>query len=91
MIKQKTIKHKKQNFLAQVTLEFIFCFLMVLLIFYSCVKAMQWFGKATIAPHAQHRSMHQSQTNAFLQINQPADFPVPIRLMHRGNIFDTGY
>lgn len=33
-----------QNFKAQVTLEFTFCFLIVLLIFYGCLKAFEWVG-----------------------------------------------
>ena len=80
----------EKNTSAQVTLEFTFCFLIVLLIFYSCVKALQWYGKAIIAPHVQQFSIHEA-INPKNQLRNPADTHVPIRIMYRGEFLNTGY
>ncbi len=39
----------------QVTLEFTFCFIIVLLFFYSVVKAMQWAGVSLASPTRKHQ------------------------------------
>ena len=49
--------YKKRE--AQATLEFVFCILIVFLIFYSCVKAMQWTGKALVKPGTEHQTIWQ--------------------------------
>ena len=45
---------------AQATLEFVFCFIVVLLIFYSCVKAMQWVGIALVRPSIEHKMITEN-------------------------------
>ena len=45
--------HKKS---AQVTAEFTFCFIMVLLLFYGCVMAFRWAGASLAARRVAHDS-----------------------------------
>lgn len=52
MIKQKQKSFFQQT--AQATLEFAFAFIVLVLIFYGCVKAMQWLGIIAISPIQQH-------------------------------------
>ncbi|MDD3374218.1 MAG: hypothetical protein PHY73_00650 [Candidatus Omnitrophica bacterium] len=59
MVKIK-INQKK----AQATLEFVFAFIVVMLIFYSCVKALQWAGIIFVRPIVSNESVKQ---------NPPAD------------------
>lgn len=75
---------------AQVTLEFIFCFLVVLLIFYSCVRALQWFGQAIVAPHHEHRKMHQTAPLT-QQMETPSDHYPRIRLIYDDEFLPTRY
>ncbi len=66
--------HQKKNIRkkGQVTLEFTFCFIIVLLFFYSVVKAMQWAGISLVFPvsnyqkgiaeyHAAHTGSHSAK------------------------------
>ena len=39
---------------AQATLEFAFAFIVLVVIVYGCVKALQWIGVAMIGPVGQH-------------------------------------
>lgn len=39
---------------AQAAIEFTFAFIVVVVMFYACVKALQWIGVAMIGPVGQH-------------------------------------
>ncbi|MDP8265727.1 MAG: hypothetical protein P9M07_02140 [Candidatus Aceula meridiana] len=87
--KKYNIKRK-----AQVTLEFVFCFFIVMLIFYSCVKALQWLGKALIGPHYQQSRAYDSDgglREVVDQMDAPVDQYTPLRLMYRNKTFGGSY
>ena len=46
--KKKEMQRKKMQ--AQAILEFVFSFVIVALIFFSCVRSMQWVGFALVRP-----------------------------------------
>jgi uncharacterized protein (UPF0333 family) len=39
---------------AQATLEFVFAFIVLVVIFYGCVKTLQWLGVVLISPVNKH-------------------------------------
>ncbi|MFA6379298.1 MAG: hypothetical protein WCX16_05930 [Candidatus Omnitrophota bacterium] len=39
---------------AQATIEFAFAFIVLVLIFYGCVRALQWLGIVLLAPSTTH-------------------------------------
>ncbi|HOD12842.1 MAG TPA: hypothetical protein PLO93_04085 [Candidatus Omnitrophota bacterium] len=50
-------RERKKHFFgqaAQATLEFAFAFIILVLIFYSVVRAMQWLGIVMLSPVQQH-------------------------------------
>jgi hypothetical protein len=47
-------KKLRLNHAAQATLEFAFAFIVVVLILYSCVKALQWLGLVLGTPVQRH-------------------------------------
>jgi len=69
----------------QVTLEFVFCFLIIILIFYSCVKALQWVGITLVKTHREHTLIHQG-TTATQQLNNVSDDVPTMQLMYTGRL-----
>ena len=47
-------KNLRLSQVAQATIEFVFAFMIVALMLYSCVKAMQWLGIALGSPVQNH-------------------------------------
>ena len=49
-------KYRKQKFSkAQATIEFVFAFIVLIVMFYGAVKALQWLGLALASPVQQYR------------------------------------
>ncbi len=70
MIKRKNRNNKLKG---QATLEFAFCFLVVLLIFYSIVKTMQWIGVSFSQTANQHEVMYADGSSTGLHNYDPMD------------------
>ncbi len=49
-------KNTRVNKTAQATIEFAFAFIVVVLVFYGCVKVMQWLGLGLGTPVENHRA-----------------------------------
>ncbi|MDP8265173.1 MAG: hypothetical protein P9M12_06840 [Candidatus Aceula lacicola] len=89
------MKEKKRNKTkGQATLEFAFCFLVLLLFFYSVVKAMQWIGITLVKPSKEHRQMYaegMSNSPNYNPLNQlrGVDETLPkLDLVFNGDILD---
>lgn len=66
-------RYKKNKTRGQATLEFAFCFLVVLLIFYSIVKTMQWIGVSLSQTANQHEDMYADGSTTGLRDYDPMD------------------
>ena len=81
---------------AQATLEFAFCLIVVFLIFYSCIKAMQWVGIALVRPSIEHKMITKNPPNddveaEFLSapLKQSKDELPELDLVFQGNILNN--
>jgi hypothetical protein len=45
---------RAQNLKAQATIEFAFTFIVLVFIFYSCVRVLQWMGVALVSSTSSH-------------------------------------
>ena len=87
-------KDKKNRTKGQVTLEFTFCLFVVLLIFYSCVKTMQWLGRALAKPGIEHQAFREYDpgegvgTRTASDMGSPLEIPTgdlpPLDIIYRG-------
>jgi len=94
-MKKEEKNNRLQKKQAQATLEFAFCFIVVMLLFYSCVKAMQWVGIALVRPRIDHQEVMRNPPNDvdvdWGDLMKPLDLPegeLPeLDLVYQGNIF----
>ncbi len=90
------MQKKDKNNIAQATLEFIFCFLVLLLIFYSCVRALQWVGVALVRAVSEQDQVAQNPPNDFdlnpgaigQPLLQPSGEVPDLRLMFKGQLIN---
>ena len=82
------MKNNKQK--AQVTLEFTFCFVVVLLLIYGCIMAFKWAGVSLAARQKQHNDTLTSgineqwvewETGPLKQLNPDFAEPVPMDMV----------